>query len=80
MDHCDFTQSLGMQVKDNVHISTKILHNFIGNQILSFIFLKHKIISEEQKEKNVQNEFIMHEIYAKVNSHVRQLSRRAGMS
>lgn len=41
-------------------------------------FLKHKIISEEQKEKNIQNEFIMHEIYAKISSHVRQLTRRAG--
>ena len=57
------SQSLDMQLKKCVNISTEVHHSFIENQLFQFfVFIK---ITGEEKEKT-QKDSITHEIFGKI--------------
>ena len=57
------SQSLDMQLKKCVNISTEVHHSFIENQLFHLFFLIK--ITGEEKEKT-QKDSITHEIFGKI--------------
>ena len=57
------SQSLDMQLKKCVNISTEVHHSFIENQLFQLYFLIK--ITGEEKEKT-QKDSITHEIFGKI--------------